>query len=391
LSQQKYASFGAFTFVATYVPNSPDDKPLKEALEAILGAAPTAADMGRWRRLHFEAHAMTVADTRNRIEGGNDDTPKKLPAAERASRFEMQKTKLSGLTWTPSLEPSYALVDRVQAQVEENLGSYVSLDLCTSRAQEIAGVKKDKEITAVVEPNHNLKIATKEPDMKAPIASDLHLRLAFRRRALAYDQCNLIGYEVLEAWAEKLFGAMELIPPPSYASVSRSQILSADQALFSKAIEVCRRGIVPRTDKGLLVRPFEEALLKFMDDPSVIFNLLPLPIGSGKHKTSLDVEMEGSAKKQKGEFPKPSARGKGKGKGKGKKDPPKLPQSLAGCWKNVRGKAACKFFNMNICKSDARPGESCNQGVHLCMAPTCGQPHPAASCDKNPANKKKSE
>lgn len=394
LKGEKYASFGAFTFVANYAPNSADDKPLREALSSILGSEPTPAQMGKWRRLHFEAHALTVTDARMRMEGPSDDQPKKLPTAERASRYEAQRKRLAGMVWTPGIEPSHALVDRVQQQVEDNQGIFVPLDLCTSRLQEIGGVKRDKEISAVIEPNNSLKIATKDPETKAIIVSDLNLRTAFRRRALAYDQCNLISYEVLEGWAEMLFNTMDEIPPPSYSQVTRHQILSADKTLFVKVIEDCRAGIVPTTDAGGNVsRPMEKSFLKFSTDHAVTFNLLPLPrgSGSGKPRANMDDEEHPSSHKMRKTDNQGRGRGKGKGKGKGKGNnsgADKLPPALAGCWKNIKGKPACKYFNMSICRSDARPGEECQFGVHLCMSPACGANHPALSCDKNPANKK---
>ena len=393
LKGERYASFGAFTFLASYSPTSADDKPLKEALTSILGNEPSIAMMGKWRRLQFEAHALTVTDAKSRMEGPIEDQPKKLPTAERASRYEAQHRRLTGMVWTPGIEPSHALVDRVQQQVEDNQGSYIPLDLCTSRLQELGGVKKEKEITAVIEPNHNLRISTKEPETKATIASDLNLRTAFRRRALAYDQCNLMSYEVLEAWSERLFSTMDEIPPPSYSPVNRHQILAADKALFVKVVEECRSGIVPSTNAGgVVTRPMEVAFIRFSQDPAVTFNLLPLPRGSNfKARATGDDDDSTISRKQRRTENQGKGKSKGRGKGRGRgqsADGEKLPAALAGCWKNVRGRRACKYFNLSICRSDSRPGEECAHGMHVCMAPACGGNHPASSCDKNPANKK---
>ena len=399
LRDQKYCSFGAFTFIATYQPNSADDSALKASLNNVLGSEPTSSAMGKWRRLHFESHALTVADARSRVEGSSDDPPKKLPAPERAARYEQQKTRLTGLIWTSALEPSHALVDRIQQQFEENQGSYVQLELCTSRLQELSGVKKDKEIAAAIEPNHLLKITTKEPDVKASLVSDLALRQAFRRRALAYDQCNLIAYEALEVWSEKLFAAMEQIPPPGYAQVSRFQIIAADKEMFIKVIERCRAGIVPNVSaSGSVVRPMQEAVETFQDDTKALFHLLPLPSTGGGYKKkqpTIDEEMDEEDHQAKKHKPangpgkvKAAGKGNGKGKGKSKAKGDKLPPALTGCWKLIKGKPGCKWFNVGTCHSQAQAGEECKFGVHLCMAPGCGLPHPAFSCDKNPALKR---
>ena len=402
LRDQKYCSFGAFTFIATYQPNSADDTALKAALNAVLGSEPTSTVMGKWRRLHFESHALTVADARSRVEGSSDDPPKKMPAPERAARYEQQKSRLTGLIWTSALEPSNALVDRIQQQFEENQGAFVSLELCTSRLQELSGVKKDKEISAAIEPSHLLKITSKEPDIKASLASDLALRQAFRRRALAYDQCNLVSFEVLEIWAEKLFASMEQIPPPGYSQVTRFQITAADKELFVKVLETCRAGIVPTIspskDGGNIVRPMQAAIERLIDDPTVLFHLLALPIsGSGNRKklANIDEEMDEEEHQPKKHKPangpgkaKVVGKGKGKGKGKSKGKADKLPPALTGCWKLIKGKPGCKWFNVGTCHSQAAAGEECKFGIHLCMSPGCGLPHPAFSCDKNPALKR---
>ena len=96
LKVQKYCSFGAFTFIATY--HQSDDKPLKDVLTDLLGAEPTNAAMGKWRRLHFEAHAITVSDAKSRVEGTSDDAPKTAgPRTCLAVRNSEEETCRSGL------------------------------------------------------------------------------------------------------------------------------------------------------------------------------------------------------------------------------------------------------------------------------------------------------
>ena len=61
LKDKKFASFGAFTFIAIYNPNSADDATLKAALAHVLGRDITIEDMARFRRLHFESSAITIS------------------------------------------------------------------------------------------------------------------------------------------------------------------------------------------------------------------------------------------------------------------------------------------------------------------------------------------
>ena len=73
------------------------------------------------RRLFFESYSMTAADMRQRTERRDDDPPRRLAAAERASRYDAQVARLSpALTLTGELEPSYALVDLVQDMFDNN-------------------------------------------------------------------------------------------------------------------------------------------------------------------------------------------------------------------------------------------------------------------------------
>jgi hypothetical protein len=152
-----------------------------------------------------------------------------------------------------------------------------------------------------------------------------------------------------------------------------------------------------------MVRPIEAAITNLANDSAIIFHLLPLPTlhasshsastskqANGevesytqrkKRKEAAHVERQAQTHQAKTQAKTPAAgggRGKGKGKGKGKEGP--LPPSLKGCHRIVKGEKACIFFNMAICKNTASPGESCMQGIHLCMTPGCGDLHPAVSC-----------
>lgn len=408
LQDNGIASFGAFAHVARFNPAATDDQPLSDAIEAISGTKPTALQMTHLRRLHFEAHTMSVAEARHRIEQTEDSMPRKLPAPERAARYNQQKLRLTGLVWSLNLEPSHRLLDKVQQQIEENTAAFVSLDQCTSRQQEMAGVKREQSVK-IDTATGVMKIAEHEADLWSNTSTDHHLRLAFRRRALAYDQSGLAGYEVMEVWTEKLFSAMLEQAPPGYSAPSRDRILGADRQLFSKVVEMCREGVSVTVVRGVATRPVEAAIQALANDSTVIFHLLPLPNHSGpssafkalsddgpilesnnqrkKRRKAAQAEARGSevqhVQQAKGSS-KGSQAGKGKGKSKGKGkhkfDANGLPSALKGCNKTVKGERACIWFNLGICDNQANPGEICRQGIHLCMAPECGDLHPAISC-----------
>ena len=219
----------------------------------------------------------------------------------------------------------------------------------------------------------------------------------------------------METWTERLFSAMMDPPPAGYSAPTRDRILAADRQLFAKVVETCRSGVLPRANGFSVVLPIEEAMSTFADHPTVIFNLLPLPSASSSSNKRDNDQTDGDQAykrsrgnagrrnkdkgKSEGQMASPGGKGgkaskgnqKGKNAGKnggktGGKDQP-LPPALQGCWKTVKGKKACIYFNMAICENHAAPGEECKQGIHLCMTPQCGGTHPAVMCPQRVASK----
>ena len=131
LQAANVGSFGQYAFIVIFNANSVDDTPLKTAVANIIGREPDTTMMAHFRRLQFESHAIAISDAKMRIEKTDDMPIRKLPAPERAARHALQVRRLIGLVWTPNLEPSHQLLDRVQQQVEENIAAYVSLEMRT--------------------------------------------------------------------------------------------------------------------------------------------------------------------------------------------------------------------------------------------------------------------
>ena len=395
LKAKKFANFGAFTFISVYSAQSSDDKLLQSALTEVLEKEVSITEMARFRRLHFEANAITIADAKRRTEATGEDIPKRVPAPERAARYTDQVARLTGVTMTTNLEPSHALLDKVQQQLEENQASYVSPDLCTSRSQEIKGVRKDVDATAVIveAAGRFLKVADHEPQIRTAVNCDYALRQALRRRALAYDQTGLASYACMEEWSERLFFAMEQEPPPLYHAVAKSQIITADRELWIRVIERCRSGILPVLVAGTITRPVETAVRLLMVDPTVLTFLahLPRPASAASIDHEMNLEYGPDKRRRKGEQkgpPKGKGRGNGKAAGKGGKGQAgKLPSALAGCWKIVKGQKPCLWFNQGICRAEVAPGEKCSHGIHLCMGAGCGEPHSFAECPRKKGKK----
>jgi hypothetical protein len=366
LGLQGIKCYSAFAFLVPYNPAVLDDAPLIAALTVILGAAPGLIDLGRYRRLQFEAYTLFLADTRARIERSEDSVPRRMPAPERSARMEAQKLRLAALDLTGSNEPSHAVIDIAQQMVEDTQIKYITIEKSTCRSQEL------------IESTKNLP---------ADISSDYLVRQCFLRRALAFDQSQIISFSTHEKWTNTLFEQMQRVPPPGYCRLSLQQALAADKQMFVLLGEECRTGVAMLATG---VRPVDDAMLLLMNSARIQFLLLPLPgvDNHGKRKfdggEAKDVERP-NTKGNKGNRSKGSGKGdnpKGKGKSKTMKPPSApFPDELKDCWKSVWGKRPCTDFNLGGC-SLCNPGETCAKGVHRCCRPRCGELHSARSCSK---------
>ena len=133
-----YNTYGRLAFAANYVPGTTDDAPLLKLGADITDTDPPPAKrMTLVRRLVFESYALASADVRSKVDRRDEDAPRRLAQAERASRHEEQKGRLTGLDLSGELEPSNALIDAVYQLHEDNALKYVRWEVCTKRDQEM--------------------------------------------------------------------------------------------------------------------------------------------------------------------------------------------------------------------------------------------------------------
>eukprot|EP00973_Karenia_brevis_P026542 3662475-Karenia_brevis.AAC.1 len=80
-------------------------------------------------------------------------------------------------------------------------------------------------------------------EVTADLSTDLLLKYALQRRALAFDQTNLIKYEISEQWHQVLLTAYLTEPPPGYKRVTLQQLHAADMELFKELCKATGKGI----------------------------------------------------------------------------------------------------------------------------------------------------
>ncbi|CAE8640523.1 unnamed protein product [Polarella glacialis] len=387
LQTSGFDTFAGFAFAVNYVPGHADDAEFLRLCAVVCGGAGPAPG-GRvsvLRRLFFESYTLAASDMRSRIDGSQSDTPRRLAAPERAVRYREQVRRLPGLTLRGELDVSHQLVDLCIAMHEEDVLRYVELSACAKREQELKGIKLDESLKILG--NGTLRVDRGEPALLSNINTDLHMKYALQRRALAFDQARIVTFSVTEACD----------PPAGYARVSVEQLFRADRELFRFMQETARDGI-RMTLAGAL--PCDAAMTAASSNTSACFLLLPLaaasgagrpvataatsgfgaaaakapgvpgpvaPAGSGKR--ALRKQAAQTAKKAKGG-------GKGKPDGKSKKGASTMPVELAGmASRTAVDKPICWTYNLACGCPHATPGEECRRGLHVCCSPGCKEAH----------------
>ena len=372
-----FTSLAKWAFGSSYVPGAPDDKPFLDLLTRMhANVLPNDGQIAAFRRLHFEAHALSIADLREQVSRTDESAPRRLLAPERASRHEAQKLRLPHLILLGELEVSNSLMDEVVQMAEDEVLHYIPLESCTRRDQEVVGRKKDAALK--LDASGSLRVADPGNQETADLATDWKVRVAFQRRSLSFDQANLINYEIFEKWHVLLYTFINRPSPPGYAQVSLTQALGADRELFKRMAEKTRSGIRQRQDGS---RPLQEAFKDAMNDPSVMHALLPLPIQtSTKTATTSPSEHVLSTIKTMGK-PKSKAKARAKGKGRGQNKTGKAVAdymsefSSDAVAKDDAGVNICFNFNKACGCTYGEPGKRCSRGRHICNIRGCGKPH----------------
>ena len=372
------ATMGGFAWCCGFQPGGQDEAPLIAAITVLIGAAPSMGLMSQLRRLFYECHTVALMDMRSRLDRTDEDVPRKLQLPERVARMEQLKLRYPGLLIEGELEFSYSLMDRVINQFEQNEVRYINLADCTRRSQELDGEKQDPKLKIELKKGDPLRVTEDANQMHAPLASDLEIRNAFVRRALAYDAGGLITYTVLERWIVKLFRLLQEPAVELHAAISMSQLFRADKRLWSKLAEATKSNIVPLLGAA---KPLDIAIMNLMNDVEVTFLLLPMQLARGaaivtasSHSvqspafnpapTMRDTPYAKAKVQPKAKSAKGSA-GKG-GSAKGNKSP---KVSRDGCsFKLADNRNCCIYFNSPTgCNDKAvQLGRRCSRGFHLC-------------------------
>ena len=364
-------SMALLAFACNYNPSHADDTSLKELARTVLGRDATLVEMSGIRRLFNEAYATIASDIRVQAEQTEETAVRRLAPADRAERLRTQQSKLKGLDIRGAHEPGDSLVDRCVAMYEADRLQYVAWTASVSREHELLYASKHDKLLSL-DASGNLKLSKRVDDTSCDASNEILLRNCLVRRALALDQANVVGYEIMDTWTNKLLEVRVAEAPPGYSRVSFQQMELADKRLFVLMAEKTRSGI-RATPTG---RPVDVIAKETMMHPEVLILLQPKPAAGGARTGSDGTEVEAAVKKQRID----NGKGNGKGKGKGSTFQ-RIPAELLqlGCVASTpKGHRLCFAFNLKACKGPAR--QKCEKGLHLCAVKGCLKAHPAMEC-----------
>ena len=321
------------------------------------------SEVARVRRLHFEACTLIVAHTKQQVSlDATSEGNRKLPVAEKQARLQLQQTRLTGVSITGELQPSYALIDLAASMLESNAVIWIPPSKCSKRETEIQlSTTKEKSSVIAVE-QQTLKITAADEVLKVDHSTELQLQWALQRRGIALDQCGLIDWEVHQRWLQYLLGLLAKPVPEGYSRIRADQLLKADKEIFLVMSEDLQQSGKRLSETP---SPMNVAMPKLMTDPRITMHLLPLP--SSAPRPVSPAALSAPTKRE----PPVNAKGRGKVRREGKqssKAKSMCPAELKD-FKQVddQGRPICWAFNLKGgCKETVNDGR-CKKGAHICI------------------------
>ena len=241
-------SYVVFAYCRDFQPGQSDNSTWTAFLTTALGAAPSAAEASKFRRLFFEAHALSLEDLKPRADRNETSEAQVIPLAEKMDRIRQQHRRLAGISFTPQSEPSHSLVDKVCQQLDDNVGSYVDLQKSTSRQDETLHAKANTSLSW--DGSGGLKLSKRQKLEGPNVTGEHRLRQAFLRGSSAYDLSGMAIFTTLDLWTQNPFEKMNEQPLANYRSIPMEQVINADKALWVRLSNETRGKLQPKTGEA---------------------------------------------------------------------------------------------------------------------------------------------
>ena len=166
--------------------------------------------------------------------------------------------------------------------IEKNHILYLSPSKCLSRQQELVGAKPEKELQ-LGSTKTGLVVKEQVSHHEISLSSDLALRQAIQRRTIAMALTQLVSYDVMRKWTDRLFAMYARVPASGFNKISQAQLLRADRQAFISLAEGFSGSLKNNTG---VVKPLDALVARLETDVTVTYHMLPVPLGSSTSSSS---------------------------------------------------------------------------------------------------------
>ncbi|CAE7262817.1 unnamed protein product, partial [Symbiodinium microadriaticum] len=346
LAAQSIRSFRQLAFAIGTPRSEPTPEQYQELAAQVFGAAAPIGKVAQLRDLHFEATTYVIQALKDQVSSdAAEHQVRKLPMAERAARLSDQQRRLSGVSITGELQPSYGLIDKVNHILESGQLVWISPSMCGKRDLEVAqGIDHKAQVVQVEK--EALKVSASQVETKADVTTPLMLHFAFQRRGIAFDQCGLIEWSTHQDYLHRLLFALSAPVPPGFSQVTIQQIVRADKELWTIMARECMPPFKAKPDG---TKPLDVSMSKLMLDSRVQMWLLPV-MASQASKLQAPPSVEPSDALP-SDVPTPTKKLRLRKKAK-----KVMPDALKGCKKFSKG-PCCWGFNLEGCSLETKAAE----------------------------------
>ena len=350
LNRQGINTFSSMAF-SIGTPNQPPTDAAFEQFAQRVFTLPSMGQIGKLRRLLFEAQTFVLAQLKMAVSGDQSSTARKLPVPEKQARIADLKHRLNGVVLEGEKEPSYGLIDLCQTIYETGNIIWIHPSKCHKRDSEVrASVKDPKQIVKVE--SQMLKIDSEVVTHDAEHGTELKLMWCLQRRGFALDMTGVVSWEVHEKWVDALFRAYAADVSQATRPVTLSQLIKADCELWTLLAREYH-SVKPDAHGD---KPLDAAITRMQHDPRIIVLLMPQPAGRQASSSTTDVDPD--------KKPNPKKR-----PGKRARNAPNVPEELKDCHQQTtNGKPICWAYNLaSGCKATTggKP-PACSRGAHVC-------------------------
>ena len=273
LNRQGINTFSSLAF-AIGAPSQPPSDAVFDAFAQRVFTLPSMGQIGKLRRLLFEAQSYVLAQLKMSVSGDQSSMARKLPVPEKPARLADLKHRLSGVVLEGEKEPAYSLIDLCQTIYETGNIIWIHPSKRHKRESEVRASVKDPKQIVKVEPQV-LKIDAEVSTGEAEHGTELKLMWCLQRRGFAMDMTGVASWDIHEKWVDTLFRSYSSDVSQATRPVTFAQLIKADCEMWTLLARE-HHSVKPDAHGN---KPLDAAISQMQYDPRIIVHLMPQPVG----------------------------------------------------------------------------------------------------------------